>query len=70
MVERLGRPGLKLVKEKHHTIDVLTDAERANWRKLLTPMIEKYIAKAQSRGVKDAPALYAKMQARVAVYEK
>jgi TRAP-type C4-dicarboxylate transport system substrate-binding protein len=63
-------PGLKLVKEKKHTIDVLSDAERANWRKLLTPMIDKYIATAQSRGVKDAAALYAKMQARVAVYEK
>jgi hypothetical protein len=33
-------------------------------------MIDKYIATAESRGVKDAKGLYAKMQARVAVYEK
>jgi len=63
-------PGLKLVKEKNHTIDALSDAERANWRKLLKPMIDKYIATTESRGVKGAADLYAKMQAAVAKYEK
>jgi hypothetical protein len=33
-------------------------------------MIDKYIATTESRGVKDAAGLYAKMQAAVAKYEK
>jgi TRAP-type C4-dicarboxylate transport system substrate-binding protein len=63
-------PGLKLVKEKGHVIDELSDAERAHWREVLKPMIDKYIGEAEAKGVKDAREIYAKMQARVAVYEK
>ena len=63
-------PGLKLVKEKHQPIDELTAAQRTKWREILKPMIDKYIANVEAKGVKNARDIYNKMQARVATYEK
>lgn len=63
-------PGLKLVKDKHQPIDELSDEQRNHWRELLKPMIEKYIAGMEAKGVTNAKEIYAKMQERVAHYEK
>jgi TRAP-type C4-dicarboxylate transport system substrate-binding protein len=63
-------PGLKLVKDKGHPIDELSPAQRTKWREILKPMIDKYIAHVESKGVKNARAIYDKMRERVATYEK
>jgi len=63
-------PGLKLVKEKHQPIDELSAEQRAKWRQILKPMIDKYIVKTEARGIKNARNIYNKMRARIANYEK
>jgi TRAP-type C4-dicarboxylate transport system substrate-binding protein len=63
-------PGLKLVKAKQQPIDELSDAERNHWRDVLKPMIDKYLAAEEAKGIKDARSIYAKIQERVAHYEK
>jgi TRAP-type transport system periplasmic protein len=63
-------PGLKLVKEKKHPIDELSAAQRTKWREILKPMIDKYIANVESKGVKNARDIYNKMREQVATYEK
>lgn len=63
-------PGLKQIKEKGHPIDELSDAERNKWRETLKPMIESYLAAEEAKGLKDARAIYAKMQQTVGKYEK
>ena len=64
------RIGLDLVKQRNHPIDTLSPAERAQWVKALEPMVEKYLAGLEAKGIKDARGIYAKMKEKIASYDK
>jgi len=64
------RRGLDLVKARNHPIDTLSPAERVQWIKALEPMVEKYLAGLEAKGIKNARDIYAKMKEKVASYEK
>ncbi|WP_370152858.1 TRAP transporter substrate-binding protein [Ferrovibrio sp.] len=62
-------PGLEAATKKGNVISSLSDAERSRWRDALKPTIDKLLDDLEKQGVKDARALYAEMQQRVAKYE-
>lgn len=64
------RIGLDLVKQRKHPIDTLSPAERAQWVKALNPMVEKYLAGLEGKGIKNAREIYAKMKEKIASYDK
>lgn len=62
--------GLADAKARKNEIIMVNDATRATWRERLKPMIDKYIAGMEAKGIKDARAIYEKAAALVAKYEK
>jgi TRAP-type C4-dicarboxylate transport system substrate-binding protein len=62
--------GLADAKARKNEIIVIDEATRAKWREQLKPMIDKYIADMEAKGIKDARAIYEKALARVQQYEK
>lgn len=64
------RIGLDLVKQRNHPIDSLSPAERAQWIKALEPMVEKYLAGLEAKGIGNAREIYAKMKEKIASYDK
>lgn len=55
---------------RKNDIIVINEPTRAIWRERLKPMIDKYLAGLEAKGVKDARAIYEKASALVAKYEK
>ncbi|MDV7340594.1 TRAP transporter substrate-binding protein [Terasakiella sp. A23] len=64
------QPGIQAIKEKGNSVTVLSDEQRAAWRKELEPMIDAYLADMEKKGVSNAREIYAKAQELVAKYEK
>ncbi len=62
-------PGLELAKKKGNVLSSLSDAERNRWRDALKPTTEKLLSDLEGQGVKDARAIYAEMQQRIAKIE-
>lgn len=58
--------GYNRVVDEGHEIAVLTDAQRAEWKAALDPMIDTYLAELESRGIDDARAIYEELSAFVA----
>jgi len=56
-------------KVRGHEIISLTEEERGKWRDQLKPMVEKYLTDLEGKGIKDARAIYAKMNALIAKYD-
>jgi TRAP-type C4-dicarboxylate transport system substrate-binding protein len=55
--------------KRGNEVITLTDAQRAEWRKALQPMIDAYLEGLKGQGVKDPQALYRRAQALVDKYE-
>lgn len=62
--------GLADSKARGHEIIKIDDATRAKWRTQLKPMIDKYLADLEGKGIKDAHQIYDKMLALSAKYDK
>jgi TRAP-type C4-dicarboxylate transport system substrate-binding protein len=62
-------PGLEAARKKGNVITSLSDAERNRWREALKPTTDKLLDDLEKQGIKDARAIYAEMQQRVAKYE-
>ena len=62
-------PGLEAATKKGNVMTSLSADERARWRDTLKPTTEKLLTELEGGGVKDARAIYAEMQQRVAKYE-
>ena len=58
------------VIERGTQITQLPEAERSNWRTLLEPMIEDWLAGLEADGVDDAREIYAEAQRLAAQYER
>jgi TRAP-type C4-dicarboxylate transport system substrate-binding protein len=54
--------GLAAAKARGNTVTQLSDADRAQWRKTLAPMIEKELDKLAKDGIANAREIYAEMQ--------
>lgn len=57
-------------QKRGHEIIAVSDAQRRQWRSALDPMIEKYLADLEGKGVKNAREIYEKAVALVERYEK
>lgn len=62
-------PGLEAASKKGNVMTSLSAEERARWRDTLKPTTEKLLTDLEGQGVKDARAIYAEMQQRIAKYE-
>lgn len=62
-------PGLELAMKKGNVMSSLSDAERNRWREALKPTTEKLLGELEGQGVKDARAIFAEMQQRIAKIE-
>lgn len=62
--------GLADAKARNSEIITINEDTRAKWRAQLKPMIDKYIADMEAKGIKDARAIYERAAALVAKYEK
>lgn len=56
-------------KKRGHQIVPVAAETRNKWRQQLAPVIEKYLADEEKRGLKDARAIFAEMQRLIAKYE-
>lgn len=63
------QPGIAAIAKKGNPVTTLSDAQRGEWRTVLAPMIEAYLADMEKKGVKNAREIYAKAQELVAKYE-
>lgn len=62
--------GLADAKAHKNEIIIINEETRAKWRTQLKPMIEKYIADMEAKGIKDARQIYERAAALAAKYEK
>ena len=60
---------VKAATKKGNTMTSLSADERARWRDTLKPTTEKLLTDLEGQGVKDARAIFAEMQQRIAKYE-
>jgi TRAP-type C4-dicarboxylate transport system substrate-binding protein len=58
--------GYDRVVNEGHEIAVLTDAQRAEWKAALDPMIDNYLTEMENRGIDDARAIYEDLSSFVA----
>ncbi|WP_373051045.1 TRAP transporter substrate-binding protein, partial [Thalassovita aquimarina] len=63
------KPGHDQAVAAGHEITELSDAERAEWRAALAPVIDDYLAKLEADGVENARDIYDQMVAKVAEFE-
>ncbi|MCG8429288.1 MAG: TRAP transporter substrate-binding protein [Chromatiales bacterium] len=62
-------PGKQAIADKGNTVTKLSPEQRAEWRKALAPMIDKYLSSIEDKGVKNAREIYQKAQEYVAEFE-
>lgn len=63
------QPGIDAATKKGNEITQLTDEQRDKWRERLAPMIEKYLAGLEQKGIRDAREIYQKAQEYVVEFE-
>lgn len=61
---------IEAAKKRGHEIVPVAPETRNAWRKQLAPVIDKYLADEEKRGLKDARAIFAEMQRLIAQHEK
>jgi len=76
LIEKFGpwwaawdKAGHDRVLAEGHEIIELDDAQRAEWRASLAPMIDAYLADLEGKGIDNAREIYGKMQEKAAEYD-